>query len=136
MPGVTVNFTQPMAMRLDEVVSGVKADVAVKIFGEDSADARAARPARSRRVLASVRGVGRPAGGGLLGRRRSCRSTIDRQAIARYGLDVADVQRVVEAAVGGTDATDVLDGPRRIPRGREVARGACAPTRRRSAACC
>ncbi len=36
MPGVTFNFTQPMAMRLDEVVSGVKADVAVKLFGPDA----------------------------------------------------------------------------------------------------
>lgn len=113
MPGVTVNFTQPMAMRLDEVVSGVKADVAVKIFGEDAATLeRLAGEVEA--VLAKVRGVA-DLQVEIFSGASQLELTIDRQAIARYGLDVAHVQQLVEAAVGGTDATDVLDGPRRIP---------------------
>ncbi len=113
MPGVTVNFTQPMAMRLDEVVSGVKADVAVKIFGNDSATLeRLASEVEA--VLAKVRGVADLQVEVFSGAAQ-LEMTIDRQAIARYGLAVADVQQLVEAAVGGTDATAVLDGPKRIP---------------------
>jgi heavy metal efflux system protein len=113
MPGVTVNFTQPMAMRLDEVVSGVKADVAVKIFGEDSATLERLA-AEVEAVLAKVQGVADLQVEVFSGASQ-LEMTIDRQAIARYGLDVAAVQRVVEAAVGGTDATELLDGPKRIP---------------------
>ena len=51
MPGVTFNFTQPMAMRLDEVVSGVKADVAVKLFGPDAAVLELARRIAGRAAL-------------------------------------------------------------------------------------
>ncbi len=113
MPGVTSNFTQPMAMRLDEVVSGVKADVAVKIFGEDAATLeRLAGEIEA--VLARVRGVADLQVEVFSGAAQ-LEMTIDRQAIARYGLHVDDVQRIVNAAVGGMDATDVLDGPRRIP---------------------
>ena len=49
VPGIAYNFTQPMAMRLDETVSGVKADLAVKIFGDDFAHPRRARPAGAAR---------------------------------------------------------------------------------------
>ncbi len=113
MPGVTVNFTQPMAMRLDEVVSGVKADVAAKIFGEDAATLERLA-AEIEAVLAKVQGVADLQVEVFSGASQ-LELTIDRQAIARYGLHVDDVQRIVEAAVGGTDATAVLDGPRRIP---------------------
>ena len=113
MPGVTSNFTQPMAMRLDEVVSGVKADVAVKIFGEDAATLERLA-AEIEAVLAKVQGVA-DLQVEIFSGASQLELTIDREAIARYGLEVAHVQQLVEAAVGGTDATDVLDGPRRIP---------------------
>lgn len=113
MPGVQVNFTQPMAMRLDEVVSGVKADVAVKIFGDDSVVLeRLAGEIEA--VLARVRGVA-DLQVEIFSGAAQLEMTIDRAAVARYGLDVAAVERLVQAAVGGSDATDVLDGPRRIP---------------------
>jgi len=113
MPGVAVNFTQPMAMRLDEVVAGVKADVAVKVFGEGSAELERLA-AEVKMVLARVRGVADLQVEVFSGASQ-LELAIDRQAIARYGLDVAAVQRVVEAAIGGTEATAVLDGPKRIP---------------------
>jgi cobalt-zinc-cadmium resistance protein CzcA len=112
MPGVTCNFTQPMAMRLDEVVSGVKADVAVKVFGPD--------PLTLERVGESVRSVlGRVRGAAdlqveVLSGASQVQIDIDRARIARYGLNVSDVRELVQTAVGGSVATEILDGPRRF----------------------
>jgi heavy metal efflux system protein len=113
MPGVASNFTQPMAMRLDEVVSGVKADVAVKIFGEDSAVLERLA-ADIERILAQVPGVA-DLQVEIFSGASQLELAIDRAALARHGLGVDDVERAVAVAVGGTEATTVLDGPRRIP---------------------
>ncbi|MEP7116077.1 MAG: efflux RND transporter permease subunit, partial [Acidobacteriota bacterium] len=113
MPGVTFNFTQPMAMRLDEVISGVKADVAVKIFGQDAATLEHLG-AVVERALAEVRGASDLQTEVLFGA-AELQVVVDRAQIARYGLNVTDVQRVVETAVGGTTVSEVLDGPRRFP---------------------
>ncbi|HTV02856.1 MAG TPA: CusA/CzcA family heavy metal efflux RND transporter [Luteitalea sp.] len=113
MPGVTTNFTQPMAMRLDETVSGVKADVAVKIFGEDSRILERLAAAVEG-VLANVPGVADLQVDVFSGA-SELQLEIDRAALARYGLQVDHVREVVAAAIGGTEATAVLDGPRRIP---------------------
>jgi cobalt-zinc-cadmium resistance protein CzcA len=113
MPGVSFNFTQPMAMRLDEVVSGVKADVAVKVFGPDPA-ALERIGAGIHRAVAVVRGVADLQVEQLLGAAQ-VEITVDRGQIARYGLNVDDVRQAVETAVGGVTATEVLDGPRRWP---------------------
>ncbi len=113
VPGLSVNFTQPMAMRLDEVVSGIKADVAVKVFGPDSAVLE--------RIGAQVLDVIEHVPGAadtqveVLSGGAQLEIQINRDAIARYGLHVNDVQEVVEAAVGGRQATELLDGARRFP---------------------
>ncbi len=112
-PGLTVNFTQPMAMRLDEVVSGIKADVAVKVFGPDASVLE--------RIGEQVRGVLEDIRGAadvqveILSGAAQIEVRLDRDAIARYGLHVADVQEVVETAVGGREVTELLDGARRFP---------------------
>lgn len=113
VPGVTFNFTQPMAMRLDEVVSGVKADVAVKIFGPDASELERLGE-RVRQALARVRGAADLQVEVLSGATQ-IELGIDRARMARYGLDVTDVRDVVETAVGGIVATEVLDGARRFP---------------------
>jgi cobalt-zinc-cadmium resistance protein CzcA len=112
MPGVTFNFTQPMAMRLDEVISGVKADVAVKIFGPDSATLERLGQ-QVRQVLETVRGAADLQVEVLSGAAQ-VQIDIKREEIARYGLNVADVREVIETAIGGTVATEVLDGVRRF----------------------
>ena len=112
IPGVSFNFTQPMAMRLDEVVSGVKADVAVKIFGPDFAILEQLGQ-QTQEVLSSVRGVADLQVEVLSGAAQ-LQITIDREASARYGLNVADVRELVETAIGGAVATEVLDGVRRF----------------------
>ena len=113
MPGVTFNFTQPMAMRLDEVVSGVKADVAVKIFGPDAAMLEQLG-SHVRQAIDHVRGAADLQVEVLSGSTQ-IQLDIDRARIARYGLNVDDVREVVETAVGGVQASEVLDGARRFP---------------------
>ncbi len=112
MPGLSTNFTQPMAMRLDEVVSGVKADVAVKIFGPDAAVLESLGE-EVRRALEPVRGAADLQVEALMGAAQ-IQIDVDREAMARYGLNVSDLRQVVETAVGGAVATEVLDGPRRF----------------------
>lgn len=112
IPGMTFNFTQPMAMRLDEVVSGVKADVAVKVFGPDLRTLEEIG-AQVERVLASVPGAADVQTEALTGAAQ-VQVDIDRPALARYGLNVSDVQEVIETAVGGREVTQLLDGARRF----------------------
>ena len=112
MPGLASNFTQPMAMRLDEVVSGVKADVAVKVFGPDPATLERVGEA-IRAELAQVRGAADLQVEVLSGAAQ-VQIDVDRARMARYGLNVSDVRELVETAIGGTVATEVLDGPRRF----------------------
>ena len=113
IPGLSVNFTQPMAMRLDEVVSGIKADVAVKIFGPEAAVLERLG-GEILRVLQAVPGAAdaqmEPFSGAA-----QLEVRLDREALARYGLHVAEVEEVVETAVAGRVATELLDGARRFP---------------------
>jgi cobalt-zinc-cadmium resistance protein CzcA len=100
-------------MRLDEVVSGIKADVAVKLFGPDAAVLE--------RLAGQVRGAVQDVPGAadlqveVFSGAAQVEIAVDRDAIARYGVSVADVQDVVETAVGGMEATELLDGARRFP---------------------
>jgi cobalt-zinc-cadmium resistance protein CzcA len=112
MPGVTFNFTQPMAMRVDEVVSGVKADIALKIFGPDMPTLeRLGHDVMER--LAGVDGLADLQAETLSGAAQ-LEVAIDREAAARYGLSVSAIQQVVEASTGGALATQLLDGARRF----------------------
>ncbi len=112
LPGVAFNFTQPMAMRLDEVVSGVKADVAVKVFGPDAGTLERIGTQVSD-VLAGVPGAADLQVEVLSGAVQ-LEIVVDRARMARYGLNVAHVRELVETAVGGATATEVLDGSRRF----------------------
>ena len=112
VPGVTYNFTQPLAMRLDEVISGVKADVAVKLFGDDFA----VLEHEARRIESVLKGINGAAdvqteflsGAGEL------QISVNRSEMARYGLRVDDVKRLIETAIGGAQATEVFDGRKRF----------------------
>jgi cobalt-zinc-cadmium resistance protein CzcA len=112
LPGVNVVMAQPISDRVDEMVTGVRADVAVKIFGDDL-DILLARARDVARVAGSVRGTGdikidRVAG------QQNLDIEINRIAIARHGLNSADVHDVIEAAVGGKSATEIYEGERRF----------------------
>ena len=112
IPGNNYEFIQPIQMRFNELIAGVRSDVAVKVFGDDM-DTLAEVGADVEGVLAGVPGaadvkVEQTTGLPVLTVR------LDRPAMARLGLNVSDVQDVVEVAVGGRTAGQVFDGDRRF----------------------
>ncbi|MDE2927208.1 MAG: CusA/CzcA family heavy metal efflux RND transporter, partial [Acidobacteriota bacterium] len=112
IPGVVYNFTQPMAMRLDETISGVEADVAVKIFGPDE-EVLDRTADEVLRVIGQVRGAA-DAQKQVFSGAAEWQVVVDRDELARYGLNVSDVRDVVQAAVGGKGVTELIDGRRRF----------------------
>ncbi len=113
VPGVEYNFTQPMAMRLDETVSGVKADVALKIFGEDPRTLEQLAE-RALKTISAVPGAADPQMEIVSGV-AELRVEVDRAALARYGLNVSSVRELVEAAIGGRTVSEMVEGQRRFP---------------------
>ncbi|MDH4185577.1 MAG: CusA/CzcA family heavy metal efflux RND transporter [Nitrospira sp.] len=112
IPGIAVLMSQPIQERVDELISGVKTEVAVKLFGDDLAILKT-KADEIASVLQGVRGVRdlkveQQAGQGYL------TIMIDRQRIARHGLNVRTVQDVIETAIGGKVATQMLEGERRF----------------------
>lgn len=112
LPGNNYEWTQPIQMRFNELIAGVRGDVAVKVYG-DEFEQMQKTAAQIVSVLQSVPGAadvkaeqtdGLPA----------LNIQIDRQAIARLGLSVADVQDVISIAVGGREAGQVFEGDRRF----------------------
>jgi heavy metal efflux system protein len=113
IPGIDYNFTAPMAMRLDEAVSGVRTELGVKVFGPDlGVLEQKAREIRD--VIAGVRGAADTSVDVSAGAMQ-VELALDRAALARYGLHVGDVRDAVRTGVGGMEATEIIDGPRRVP---------------------
>ena len=112
VPGVAFNFTQPMAMRLDETISGVKADVALKIFGDDP---RALEPL-AERALAILRAVPGAADAQMeiVSGVAELQVEPDRAALARYGLNVNDVRQWLDALIAGSPMSEMIEGQRRF----------------------
>ncbi|XBQ17356.1 MAG: CusA/CzcA family heavy metal efflux RND transporter [Oceanicaulis sp.] len=111
-PGAQFNFTQPIAAATDELLTGSRAELAIKLFGPDS-DVLARE---AEEIAAVVRGVRGAADVQVeqVGGAPQVRIIVDRPAIARYGLQVADVLETVRDAVGGATAGEVYDGVRRF----------------------
>jgi cobalt-zinc-cadmium resistance protein CzcA len=112
IPGVSYNFTQPMAMRLDETVSGVKADLAIKIFGEDPRTLEQIGE-RTLRVLSGLRGAA-DVQMEIVSGVAELDVEADRTALARYGLNISDIRRVLDMVVGGAHVSTMVDGQRRF----------------------
>ncbi len=112
VPGNNYEFTQPIQMRFNELISGVRSDVAVKVFGDDMAVLNSTAESIAS-VLGGVSGaqdvkVEQTTGLPML------TVNIDREKTARYGLNVADVQQVVATAIGGQEAGTIFEGDRRF----------------------
>ena len=112
IPGVQLVMAQPISDRVDEMVTGVRSDVAVKLFGDDLEVLRV-KANEIAAVAASVPGM-RDMRVERTGGQQYLTITIDRRAIARQGINVADVQGVIEMAIGGKAATDIYEGERRF----------------------
>ena len=111
-PGVQFNFSQVIQTRDDELISGINAQIAVKIFGEDQEMLHKVGE-QIRDAMSHVRGVEDLAVEQVAGEEH-LEIELDRDKIARYGLNIADVLEVTKIAIGGDEATDVLEGQRRF----------------------
>jgi heavy metal efflux system protein len=107
-PGVIFNFTQPAEDAVDEALTGLKSALAVKIYGPDL-NVLQDKALEIKRRLAQVQGFTELTVVRELGQ-PSLLVEVDRDKIARYGINVADVEGVVQAAVGGQAATQVIQG--------------------------
>ncbi|NYE62797.1 cobalt-zinc-cadmium resistance protein CzcA [Duganella sp. 1224] len=112
LPGNAYEFSQPIQLRFNELISGVRSDVAVKLFGDDDAvlNATAARIAAMLGEVDGAREVKVEQTSGL----PVLTVDIDRAKAARYGLNVSDVQEVVATAIGGREAGTLFEGDRRF----------------------
>ena len=112
IPGNNYEFTQPIQMRFNELISGVRSDVAVKVYG-DNLDVMSKTASEIEAVLKTVPGaadvkVEQTTGLPIL------TVQIDREAVARYGLAVDEVQAIISTALGGTEVGQVFEGDRRF----------------------
>jgi heavy metal efflux system protein len=107
-PGITFNYTQPAEDAVDEAETGLKSSLDVKIFGGDLSVLQEQGKA-IRHVMQAVRGITQLTLVQELGQ-PALTVAVDRQKIARYGINVADVNGLIEAAVGGSAATQVVQG--------------------------
>ena len=110
IPGIDTQFSQYIEDNVNEAVSGIKSELAIKIFGPDTSRLQALAD-QIVDIIKTVPGASDVGTDKLLGQPQ-IQITIDRAAIARYGLAVADVQTVVAAAIGGQTATQVLEDER------------------------
>ena len=112
IPGNNYEFTQPVQMRMNELIAGVRAEVAIKLYGDDLEQlAKVGRQIES--VAGSINGAADVKLEQITGLPLMT-ITPDRAALARYGLSVADVQDTVSVALGGATAGQLFDGDRRF----------------------
>ncbi len=112
IPGNNYEFSQPIQLRFNELVSGVRADVAVKVFGDDM-DVLNATASQIEQVLNAIPGaaevnVEQTTGLPML------TLHIDREKAARYGINIADLQDTISTAIGGRNAGTLFEGDRRF----------------------
>lgn len=112
IPGINLVMSQPISDRVDEMVSGVRADVAVMLYGDDL-DVLVEKAGEIASVANTVRGT-QDTRVDRVGGQQYLNISIARGAIARYGLNAADVNDVIETAIAGKSATEIYEGERRF----------------------
>jgi cobalt-zinc-cadmium resistance protein CzcA len=110
-PGVLLNFTQPIAATVDELLTGIKAQIAVKLFGPDL-DVLLERADDIALLLNDVEGASEVQVDQVTGQPQ-LRIDLDRRALSRYGIPVEAVQTEIRAAIGGSPAGQLFEGERR-----------------------
>src|ERR1700686_2847255 len=112
IPGVLWNFSQPISDNVEEAVSGVKGELAVKMYGSDlrALEAKAEEIVKAMRAVRGIEDLGLFR---VLGQ-PNLNLVVDRKQAARFGINVADVQDAIETEVGGKAVTQVLEGERRF----------------------
>jgi len=112
IPGLIYSFSQPIADMIDDLIAGIKADLGIKIFGEEveTLDALAAKVQSS---VSGVRGAADMQREHILGL-PELKIKVNRSTIARYGLNVTDVNNLIEMALAGKVVTEVIEGTKRF----------------------
>jgi cobalt-zinc-cadmium resistance protein CzcA len=111
IPGVIWNFSQPISDNMEEAVSGVKGELAVKIYGDDLKTLEE-KGSQIVNVMARIRGIEDLGLFRVIGQ-PNLNLAVDRKQAARFGINVSDVQDAIQTAVGGNALTQVLQGERR-----------------------
>jgi cobalt-zinc-cadmium resistance protein CzcA len=111
-PGVQFNFSQVIQTRNDELISGINAQIAVKVFGEDQ-ETLLKLAEQVRDAMQNIRGV-KDLAVEQVGGEQHLEVSLNRSELARYGLNVSDVLEAAKIAIGGDTATEVLEGQRRF----------------------
>ncbi|MEK9952115.1 MAG: CusA/CzcA family heavy metal efflux RND transporter [Curvibacter sp.] len=112
IPGVQIVLSQPISERVDEMVTGVRSQLAIKIFGDDLGELRRISE-QIARLLRSVPGATDIRIERLSGQ-QALTIDIDRKAIARHGINVAEVHNLIETAIGGREVSQLYEGERRF----------------------
>ncbi len=113
IPGVTYEITQPMQMRMDETITGTRGDVALKIFGEDL-DTLEQMAHDAEKIISNVQGASETQMEIISGA-QELQVRIDRREAARYGVNVSDIQEVIETLYGSKQLSEMLLGEERFP---------------------
>ena len=111
-PGAQFNFTQPIAAAVDELLTGTKAELAIKLFGPNQ-DVLLAKASEIERVVRALPGSADVQKDQITGTPQ-LRIVIDRQKISRYGLNIEQVQSALRTAIGGAKAGQIFEGIRRF----------------------
>lgn len=112
LPTAVVGYTQPIQMRIEELISGVRATLALKLYGDDLGELDRLS-AQLKDVLADIPGVADLALEANIGKPQ-IRIRVDRDALARYGLNADDVLTVVKNGIGGEPVSSLIDGVKRF----------------------
>jgi cobalt-zinc-cadmium resistance protein CzcA len=112
IPGINVEVTQPMQMRFNELMTGIRQDVAIKIFGDDL-DVLSAQADKAAKLISTVNGVSEPIVEKVSGLPQVA-VTYDRHQIAQYGLNIEDVNTALSTAFAGRVAGVVFEGEKRF----------------------
>ena len=111
-PGISLNMTQPIAHNLDELLTGVKSQVAIKIYGEDY-DILREKSSEIKNILVTIRGAADVQVEQFTGQNH-LKILLNRDRIARYGLNIQEIQETIEAAVGGIVLGQVYEEQKRF----------------------
>ena len=111
-PGINLNMTQPIAHNLDELLTGVKAQLAVKIYGEDF-DILKEKATQIKDLIGEIRGAADVQMDQFSGQNH-VQIVLNRDRIARYGISIDDVQETIETAIGGIDIGQIYEEQRRF----------------------
>jgi cobalt-zinc-cadmium resistance protein CzcA len=112
IPGMSFMMSQPIQQRVDELISGVRTEFAIKLFGDDL-DGLKERADQIAVVMRTIEGVKDVRVEQIAGQ-PYLTVDIDRHKIARYGINVADIRAIIETAIGGKPATTVYENERRF----------------------